>query len=400
MPYLVPMPKPGEMTEECALVRWRKKEGDPVAKGDILFEIETDKAEMEVESFWDGILLKIAVPEGVTVPVQTIVGYIGQPGEVLASADGSPSVESSSASHAPEPQASGSSKPTAEGHTQKETRPNEGRLCISPRAAHLVKQSAIDPSVIQGSGPGGRIVEKDVRNHLKAAVEAGEAGKQRPLTRMRKAIAQRVSASLVTIPHFFVTTSVDMTDLLALRDDLKKQGTVFLVNDFIIGAVVPTLREFPDFNNKTDGTLVYENAHVNLGFTVSVEGGVVIPVLRQAEQYGLKELHSRIETLVEKARVGKLSMDELSGGTFTISNMGMMNVENFCAIINPGETAILAVSSAIRQPALRKEQITIRSIMKITLSVDHRLIDGVPAAQFANAVKDRLENAEPWRCKI
>jgi len=415
------MPKFGQMTEESAIVEWLKKEGDKVDKGDILFTVETDKSVMEVESFEAGTLIKIVVPPKVNVPVQSTVGFLGNPGEPI------PTV-TAPAPAAPKKAENGTpaSSPARTEQPAKRAVPEVGApivaaqpapqlptpishlptlFRISPRAAALAKDAVIDATRIRGTGPEGRIVEKDVRGYLqqqgydklrisptakqKAAQEkldiltltgTGDGGRitttdidralaERPKTmsKMRQIIAQRLTQSVVTAPHFYVTVEVDMTDLVKFRAELKAKGAPFTVTDFIAEAVVLTLKEFPDVNSSTDGKSVKWNSRVHLGVAVSLEQGLVVPVIRNADELTLGELNAKSKELAEKARSGKLAPDEMTGSTFTISNMGMLDVENFTAIIKTGEAAILAVSSTIKKAVVRDDKIVARSIMKITL---------------------------------
>lgn len=449
MPHPLAMPKPGQFTEECTILRWLKKVGDPVAKGDILFEIETDKSNMEVESFFEGTLLKILVPEGGTAPVQAIVGFIGQPGEAVPDvvapppkpAEAAPAASAVKTSPAaiPAPSApapAGSPAPVAPSAAPAVSAPAApAELRISPRARRLARESAVNPRRIPGSGPGGRIVEKDVRAYLAArgydrlrvspsalalAVKeevdilgvtgSGEGGRilvsdieravkeqPRAMSRMRQVIAQRLTQSFTTTPHFFVTVPADVTDLVELRRELKAKGQPYTVTDFILAAVIRSLIEFPAFNSSTDGRTERWNGKVNLGLAVSLEHGLVVPVIRNADDLSLRELHDAAAALAEKARLGKLAPDEMSGSTFTISNMGMLGVENFTAIINPGEAGILAVSSARETPVARDGKVVIRTMMNMTVSADHRIIDGAVAARFINAIRARLEDAAAWK---
>ena len=442
------MPKFGQMTEESAIVEWLKKEGDKVAKGDILFTVETDKSVMEVQSFEAGTLLKIVVPPGVNVPVQSTVGFLGQAGEAI------PAVIAPPPAPTPKPQEVGRAVPSAplaqapRAVSQAVPSPASPALQpastplaqpplfrISPRAAALARDCVIDPSHITGTGPGGRIVEKDVKTYLDAKryhelrvspaakqlaakeeldllsihgtaesgrisvadVQRAVAEKPKPMSKMRQIIAQRLSHSVVTAPHFFVTVEVDMTDLVKLRAQLKENGAPYTVTNFISQAVVLALKEFPDVNSSTDGKTVRWNSHVHLGLAVSLEQGLVVPVIRNAEELTLAELSARAKELADKARAGKLAPDEMTGSTFTISNMGMLNVENFTAIINPGESAILAVSTTLKKAVVCDDRVVVRSIMKMTLSSDHRMIDGAMAARFINAVKQKLEDIESWK---
>jgi len=457
MAQAVIFPKLGQTMEEGAIVKWLKKEGDPVAKGDILFEIETDKANLEVESFFEGVLLKIYIREGITVPVNTVVGYVGAKGEKVP--DQAPKAEAAAvAAPAPVPAAATPAAPAPAAPAPAPAAPVAAapapaprpapqpvaapapavKLIISPRAKALAKDACIDPARIRGTGPNGRIVEKDVQAYLdschyealritpaakRLAAEngvdilavrgSGDAGRimtedverairRRPvaLSRMRQVIARRLVESKQTIPHFYVTVKADITDLLSFRADLKAKGLVYSVNDFVLEAVVLSLEEFPIINSVTDGSTVSWRGDVDLGMAVSVGNGLVVPVIRAAQTLTLKELNAQTKVLAEKARAGKLTPDEMVGSSFSVSNMGMMNVDQFTAIINPGEAGILAVASARQVPAVVNGEIKIRSIMAMTLSVDHRIVDGSVGAQFVNAIKSKLENLELWKALV
>ncbi len=263
------------------------------------------------------------------------------------------------------------------------------KIRISPAAKELAAREKLDLCALRSSTDSGRISVADVERAL--------AERPKPMSKMRQVIAQRLTQSFREIPHFYVTISVDMTDLIAHRGQLKAAGAPYTITDFVAEAVVLTLQEFPDVNSSTDGKTVRWNSHVNLGLAVSLEEGLVVPVVRAAEQLPLLELSRQSKALVEKARAGKATPDELSGGTFTISNMGMMDVESFGAIINPGESAILAVASTTSQPVVREGQIVVRQMMKLTLSCDHRIVDGALGAKFVNAIKHKLEDIEIWK---
>ena len=451
MAQTVIMPKLGQTMEEGSIVKWHTKEGDAVKKGDVLFEIETDKAVLEVESFFDGNLIKVLVGEGEVVPVNSVVGYIGKKGEKAPDAPPPPPKAAPAPAEAPAPAAA----PAAPAPKAAATRPAPvvqapaasaapapvaappapERLKISPRARALAKASVISPSAIPGTGPAGRITEKDVKSYLKtsgystlrispaaknlAAKEdidllsvrpTGDSGrirlndvemrveeKPKAMSKMRKVIAQRLTDSFTGTPHFYVTVAVDMTDLLTFRQELKAAGKVYTVTDFILESVILTLKEFPAVNSVTDGTSTTWRSRVNLGMAVTVADGLVVPAIKDAEDLSLTELHDTAKDLATRARDGKLLPDEMQGSTFTVSNMGMMDVENFCAIINPGEAAILAVSSTQEKVVPKDGKPVIRSIMKMTLSVDHRIVDGAMGAQFANALKLKLEDMELWK---
>jgi len=218
-----------------------------------------------------------------------------------------------------------------------------------------------------------------------------------PMSRMRQVIAARLTASFTTTPHFFLTVSTDMTDLLQLRLELNAQGMSYTVTDFIVVAAILSLKEFTAVNSTTDGKNLYRRNKVHLGLAVSLDDGVLVPVIRDGDELTLSEIHERAAALVAKARAGRLTPDEMTGSTFTISNLGMLDAENFTAIINPGESGILAVSSILKQPVVRNDQIVARQVMKMTLSADHRIIDGALAAAFVNAIKGKLEDVSLWK---
>jgi pyruvate dehydrogenase E2 component (dihydrolipoyllysine-residue acetyltransferase) len=449
------MPKPGQMTEKCVLTLWRKEVGEPVHKGDVLFEIETDKSAMEVETFEEGVLLAQLVAEGDTAPVNAVCGWIGQAGEAVpaaapvaagtvAAAAGTVAAAATSAeAPVPVPPIDDSPRPAPAVAAAAATPPpvpaaataqsSDGRrVKISPRASRLAAGAGIDPLSVAGSGPGGRIVERDVRAAIEArgtapspavaspavsspavvprpnapaplpipvaAVDGEE--EPRPLSRMRRIIAARLTSSWQTAPHFTVTVAVDVTRILALRAELKDQGVSLTVTDFVLSATAQTLAEFPDVNSRTDGERLFPRRRVHLGVAVSVPAGLVVPVVRDADRMPIIELHDRVAVLAAAARDGSISPDDLAGSTFTVSNLGMFGVEEFSAIINPGEAAILAVSSALATPVAIDGAIGIRQIMKLTLSADHRIVDGELGARFLNALRRRLEDVRSFRDEV
>jgi pyruvate dehydrogenase E2 component (dihydrolipoamide acetyltransferase) len=372
--------------------------------------------------------------------VQSIVGFLGKPGEAIPEVTAPAPVKSE-----PPPAAARVASAPVSSPAVAAAAPASAPVValaaapilfrISPRAAALARDCVIDPSGIKGSGPGGRVVEKNVKAYLEARgyhrlrvsplamqlaakekldllaiqdmvesgrisvadVERAAAEKPRPMSKMRQIIAQRLAQSMATAPHFYVTAEVDMTDLVGYRARLKEQGAQYTITDFISRAAVLTLKEFPEVNSSTDGKTIRWSSRVHLGLAVALEQGLVVPVIRNADELTLGELNARSKELSEKARAGKLAPDEMTGSTFTISNMGMLDVENFTAIINPGESAILAVSSVLKKPVVRDDEVVVRSIMKMTLSSDHRLVDGATAARFVNALKKKIEDGELWR---
>lgn len=445
MVHAILMPKPGQMTEECTVVAWHKKEGDPVTRGDVLFEIETDKSAMEVESFEEGVLLRRLVAEGETVPVNAVCAYVGAPGEAVPgvasvqapvgapAAVAAPVAAPASPAAAPAPGPFPAIVPPSNGPEH-----GPGRPRISPRARRVAAEARIDPRLLVGTGPLGRVTERDVRAAIeRAAAQAAAAaatpaapaqapaptaapvarpapapaalpappaaatseGEQevRPLSRMRRIIADRLTHSWTSTPHFTVTISVDVTRLLALRGELKAAGTNLTVTDFVLAATTQSLVEFPDVNSRTDGISVWPRRRVHLGLAVSVPAGLVVPVIRDADRLAVGGIHDRALALATAAREGTLGVDDMTGSTFTVSNLGMFGVDEFSAIINPGEAAILAVSSAIPTAVAVGDGLAVRQVMKLTLSADHRLVDGEMGARFLNAIRRRLEDAASFR---
>ncbi len=423
------MPKPGQMTEECTLTIWRKAVGDPVHRGDVLFEIETDKSTMEVETFEEGVLLAQVAAEGQTVPVNGVCGWIGNAGEAIpetpaapapapaatpAPAAPVPAPAPAAPTPAPTPVVATPAAPAPVSASPAATAPvaatASGELKISPRARRLASVLGIDPGAVRGTGPGGRIVERDIQAAMESAPAqqapasasapgAPVPGESEPIrmSQMRRVIAKRLTESWQTTPHFTVTVAVDAGRLMALRAQLKAAGANLSVTDFVLAAAADTLAEFPDVNARTDGTSVWPRSRVHLGMAVSVPNGLVVPVIRDADQLTVPELHDRAAALAAGARGGTLKPDDLTGSTFTVSNLGMFGVEEFSAIINPGEAAILAVGAAIPTPVAVGAGVEVRPVMKLTLSADHRIVDGAMGARFVKALQGKLEAADAFR---
>jgi pyruvate dehydrogenase E2 component (dihydrolipoamide acetyltransferase) len=450
MAVKVPIPKLGQSEETVTIAGWRVKEGDTVKKGDILFEVETDKAVLEVESQFAGKVLKIFIPAGKEVPVMSICAVIGEAGEAIPvveeikPAAAKPAAEKKAA--APVAPAAPAAAPKSSGKVPQkdvsfeptfssEPSPADHKPNPSPRAKKYAQDFLIDLDKVPGSGgASGRVTEGDVKSYLETsgyndrkitpvafnvakqeklellALEGtGENGritlsdvkdavmeKPQEMNTMRKVIAQRLTESKQRIPHFYVTASIDMSELAVKRNELKEKGINLSVNVFIVKAVALALKEFPLVNASTDGKSVVRKSKVNVGVAVSIDNGLVVPVIKNTDRKDLDEIQAEVADFADKARKGRISPDDMKGGTFTISNMGMLDVENFCAIINPGESAILAVSSAMPVPVVKDNQIVIRNMMKVTLSCDHRVIDGAMGALLVNAIKKKLEDKKLW----
>jgi pyruvate dehydrogenase E2 component (dihydrolipoamide acetyltransferase) len=407
------MPQGGQDITEGRVVRWHKAEGDPVKKGEVICEVETEKAVFEVESPLDGVLLKIVVPEGKIARIFSIIGFVGAAGESVELeneedvADEKKEVKKDS-----DIDVAALRKKVADRGKGK-----KGKVKASGRARKLADQKGIDISRVEGSGPKGRITEKDVLTYIEAAPAAPEPAAATPaasespeapigatdmrgqtvqMSRIRKVIARRLQQSKQTIPHFYVTVTVDMTDAIYQRKELNTKAdkdSKVSMNDMVVKAAAVALGEFPQVNCKIDEDNIVYLADINIGVAVGLDDGLVVPVLPEVDTLSLKGIAQKTKELVDLAKAGKQA--SLTAGTFTISNMGMLNVDNFVAIINPPETAILAVGSVRKNIMVTTDNsFQIRDTMSMTLSADHRAIDGVLGSQFVNKIKYCLENPQ------
>ncbi|MCK4261751.1 2-oxo acid dehydrogenase subunit E2 [bacterium] len=420
------MPKLGQTMEEGVIERWIKKEGDKVEKGDILLEITTDKATLEVESYAKGVLRKILAQEGETVPVTQVIALIAELDEELpeigVGVEGGKKEPVGEAiplgvAITSEKEKSAAVSPKAEGLAPEKGRPvAEGRVKASPLARKLAQEKGIDLTQVVGTGPGGRITKEDIlkkvqathpvgrrshpfRDTPKLKVKSEEEKKVVPLSPMRKAIAEAMSASKKTVPHYYVTIEVDMTGAVIRRKEILAQmkgkgGVPVSYSHILTMAVALALKDFPEVRSSWDEKGITVNEKINIGIAIALDEGLIVPVLRKADEMTLKEIASRTESLVSRAKEMKLKADEYVGATFTVSNLGMFGVENFLPIINQPQSAILGVGAISERPAVVKGKVAIRHLMKLTLSVDHRVVDGQVAAQFLARVKEMLENGE------
>jgi pyruvate dehydrogenase E2 component (dihydrolipoyllysine-residue acetyltransferase) len=450
----VVMPKLSEAMEAGKIIKWLKKEGDRVQGGDILAEVETDKADVEMEAFGAGVLRKILVPAGERAPVGSLIGVIAEADEDIASVVAgapAPTAEPAVASAQPAPAATMSERPAAvppqprsedpaarqpspaSGPTaparpmqvaataapapsdqpaapaDQPAAPVTGRVKASPLAKKIAAQSGVDLHVIQGSGPGGRIVRRDVEAAATrpaaaapsaATVAAGPEYEDIALSQMRAIIAKRMPLSKAPVPHFYVTSEVAMDRAWALREELNAlegQPKISL-NDLVVRACALTLLEHPGVNASFQGESIRVFHRAHIGIAVALDEGLITPVLRDCQAKSLAQIAVEARDLAERARVRKLRASELSGATFSISNLGMFDVAAFSAIINPPEGAILAVGSLRRLPVVDGEAVTVGRRMALTLSCDHRVMDGAMGARFLQDVKRRLE--EPLRLLV
>lgn len=434
----VKLPQLGQSVEEASIVRWLKNEGDAIAKGEPLLSVQTDKAEIEVESPAEGTLRKILLATDVTVPVMTVIALVGEKDEALpdlakygvGGGNAAPAAAAAKeAAQAAEPVKAAA--PVATPATAV-----EGVRAISPRARKAAEALHVDPNVVMGTGVGGRVMEEDVKAYaasvkaspaaMRAAAASGvdiarvsgtvthgkvmkadiaksagappaapaiPSGETRrvPLTPMRKIIAKRMADSKYSAPHYYVTVEVDMANAVALRKGLPWKPSF---NDIVMRATALALVQFPAVNARWLGDAVEEVGDVNLGFAVAMPSGLIVPVVRSAQLKSLQGISEECKALTEKARAGRLLPDDYAGNTFTISNLGGFGVDHFTAIINLPDSAILAVGQIKDRPVVIDGGIHVRPIMKMTLSSDHRVIDGALAAQFMGHLKGLLEEAK------
>jgi pyruvate dehydrogenase E2 component (dihydrolipoamide acetyltransferase) len=400
--------------EEGRLVKWTKKEGDAVKSGETLAEVETDKAVMELIARADGQLLKVMVAEGTTVPVGNVVAWIGKPGEKVdgdgaaapkaapAAAPAQPKAASPAPASAPAPAPVPVPVPVA-------APADATRVKASPLARRIAKDAGVDLKLVQGSGPGGRVVKRDVEGGATQVVAAaapvarsplparsGAPYEDVPLSQIRKTIAKRLAASIGPVPHFFLTTEIDMERAADAREALNKQlgesGSKISFNDIIIKAVALALVQHRACNAWfQDDHIRYWN-EVHIGMAVAIEDGLITPVIRNADQKSLRAIGAESRELAGRARTRRLKPEEYTGGTFSVSNLGMFDIDHFTAVINPPEAGIVAIGSIAPQAVPDGERVVVRRRMHLTMSCDHRVIDGATGAAFLRTLKQMLEN--------
>jgi pyruvate dehydrogenase E2 component (dihydrolipoyllysine-residue acetyltransferase) len=408
MAEIVRMPKLSDTMTEGVVAKWHKKVGDSVSEGDLLAEIETDKATMEFESFVDGTLLHIGVPEGGTSPVDTVLAIFGKKGE-----DFSALLKEEPKAEVVEEKIEAPKKETAKpvaAETKTEapktvetpktvtvvTTSSNGRIMASPLAKKLAAEKNINLAMVNGSGDGGRITKKDIENYGGGAVPnfvGVESFTEVPVSQMRKVIAQRLGESKFTAPHFYLTMDIDMDNAIAARKSINDIASVKIsFNDIIIKAVAAGLKDNPTVNSSWLEDRIRYNEHVNIGVAVAVEDGLLVPVVRFADGKTLSQISTEVKDYAVRARDKKLQPEDWEGSTFTISNLGMFGIEEFTAIINPPDACILAVGGTKQVPVIKNGQVVPGNVMKVTLSCDHRVVDGVAGSKFLLAFKNYMEN--------
>lgn len=428
MAEVIYMPKLSDTMTEGVVAEWHKKVGDAVKSGELLAEIETDKATMEFESFYDGVLLHIGVEKGKTAPVNAVLAIIGEKGEDIKSLVGSSGKSDAPAedkkSEEKEDKKEEEPKKEAESdkksEEKKEEKPAEtkkadapkaapvannsgGRIVASPLAKKLAEEKGVDLSFITGTGEGGRITKRDVDHYVPYDAPARPAGSSsaalsesytdEPVSQMRKTIARRLGESKFTAPHFYLTISLDMDNAIAARKSMNSnEGVKVSFNDMVIKAVAMALRKHPAINSAWMGDVIRRNSHVHIGVAVAVEEGLLVPVIRFADSKGLTQIGEEVKVLAQKAKDKKLQPAEWEGNTFTVSNLGMFGIEQFTAIINSPDSCIMAIGGISQEPVVKNGQVVPGNIMKVTLSCDHRVVDGATGAAFLQTFKQYMEN--------
>ncbi len=407
MAETISMPKLGFDMAEGLLVRWVRQVGENINKGDVLAEIETDKATVEVESSASGVVLQLIVDQGTMVPVNAPIAIVGAAGEKVESAAPSKVEGQKSTDEKPAAQ----TQPIVDSAPQAVASADGAPVKASPLAKKIARDQKVDLSNVKGTGPGGRIVRKDIEAALssnQSAVTSSQSvqpnyqlavtshdDKAIATTKLRQAIGRRLVESKTTIPHFYVTYEFKMDALM----DMRKQVNAYLpenekvsVNDFVLKGVALSLRQFPNLNATLKGTEIVQFGHVNVGVAVTVPGGLMTVVVKDTDQKTLRQISGEVKAMAARAREGKVKPEDVDGSTFSTSNLGMYDVEDFIAIVNPPEAGILAISSAREVPVVENGQVKAGWRMKATVSVDHRISDGAEAAQFMQVLASFLEN--------
>jgi pyruvate dehydrogenase E2 component (dihydrolipoamide acetyltransferase) len=403
---LMPLLSPS-MTEGT-LLKWLKKEGDPVKSGEVIAEVETDKATMDLEAFDSGILRKILVQEGAKVPVQSRIGIIGTKDEKIDESAPAPAAPAAAKAESSAPKEDAKAPAAAPSTTTVTAAPSGGRVKASPLAKKIAAEKGVALAALTGSGPGGRIVKNDVLNAPANGRASGGASiyargpiakeGSTKLTTMRSVIAKRLLESKTTIPHFYLEIEVDAKPLLDLRAQLNdslgklKPPVKLSLNDFVLKAAAEAVRRVPAVNASFEGDSIRQFPDVQLSFAVAIAEGLITPIIREAQNKSLIQISGEAKALAAKAKEGKLKPEEFQGGTFTVSNLGMLGIDRFSAIINPPQAAILAVGNIVKKPVVgANDAIVVGHRQSITLSCDHRVVDGAVGAAYLKELRELLE---------
>ncbi|MBR10088.1 MAG: pyruvate dehydrogenase complex dihydrolipoamide acetyltransferase [Rickettsiales bacterium] len=419
---VIRMPKMSDTMEEGVIAQWLKKEGDEISSGDILAEVETDKATMELEAYEDGTLLHIAIPDGGSVPIDGVIAIVGEKGadwETLLKAESSGGAKKPAAPKEEKKEESTAASSAAPSATPTaDTTTSNGRIKASPLAKKIAADKGFDLSKISGSGDGGRIVKQDVENYTPSAstpaasapaakteaaaptynfpkVVGEESYTDVPASQMRKAIAKGLMNSQFGAPHFYLTMDIDMDKTIEARAAINELSPVKIsFNDIVIKAVAAALRQHPDVNTYwiEETKSIRKNDHISIGVAMAIEDGLIVPVVKFADNKSLAQISAEVKDFAGKAKAKKISMEEMQGNTFTVSNLGMFGIEEFTSIINAPESCILAVGAINQVPVVKDGQIVPGNRMKVTLTCDHRTVDGAVGASFLKTLKGYIEN--------
>lgn len=409
---VITMPRLSDTMTEGTVASWLKKEGDAISEGDILAEIETDKATMEFESFYSGTLLKIGIEAGGTAPVDSILAIVGPKGtdvsgllEKLQTSGGKKKTESKPAEAKSEENTEQKSDPKAEvkpdvnQQISSKSTDSDRRIFVSPLAKKMAEERGINLSQINGSGENGRIVKKDIENFqpgsgVQAYMPVGqEQFDEVKNSQMRKTIAKRLGESKFTAPHYYLTIDLDMDNAIASRAAINEMGDAKIsFNDLIVKASAMALRLHPQVNSRWNGDTTVIAKHIHIGVAVAVDEGLVVPVLKFADQMSFAQIGANVKDLAGKARDKKLKPEEMEGSTFTVSNLGMFGIREFTSIINQPNSAILSVGAIIQKPVVKNGQIAIGNVMTVTLACDHRTVDGATGSKYLQTLKQYIEN--------
>ena len=407
MAEIVTMPRLSDTMTEGVVAKWHKQVGDTVSEGDLLAEIETDKATMEFESFQEGVLLHIGVEEGGKAPVDSILAILGEKDEDTQTIlkeykkntekkESEPKEEKKEVKKETPKTVTPSVPKIVERKTVTATNvstPTNGGEKASPLAKKLAKERNINISFIKGTGDGGRIVKRDIDNYSGGTHPAVERYTEVPVSQMRGVIAQRLGESKFSAPHFYLTVEIDMGNAIDARQAINGVSPVKVsFNDMIVKATSMSLQQHPEINSSWQGDTIRFNEHIHIGVAMAVEDGLLVPVVRYADTKRLSQIAAEVKDYGARAKSKKLQPEDWQGNTFTISNLGMFNIEEFTAIINPPDACILAVGGIIEKPVVKNGQIVIGKTMKVTLSCDHRVVDGVVGSKFLATLKNYLEN--------
>lgn len=413
MAEVVRMPKMSDTMTEGVLAKWHKKVGDKVKSGDLVAEVETDKATMDFESFQEGTILYIGVEEGKAVPVDTIIAILGKEGEDYKSLLTDAPVAAASTTETKKEETAAAPAAASTSKASAETTSSDSRVKASPLAKKLAEEKGIDLSQIKGSAENGRIIKKDVESFTPSSAASTSKsanitiptfiGQEKytevPVSQMRKTIAKRLSESKFTAPHFYLKMTVDMSAAMEARVKMNEMASVKIsFNDIVLKAVAVALKQHPKVNSSWLGDKIRYNEHVNIGVAVAVDEGLLVPVVRFADGKSLTHISAEVKDFAQKAKDKKLQPSDWEGSTFTISNLGMFGIDEFTAIINPPDACILAVGGIQSVPVVKNNQVVPGNIMKLTLSCDHRVVDGATGAAFLQTLKALLE--EPVRLLI